>query len=63
MADSQYTDFNDELDALIDKWLDKELDDRLEYGMFIASLTFKAHNLMANCRESYQESGEEEPTP
>lgn len=38
--------FCDELDALIDKWRDKPLDDRPSYAEYIAALEFRKYKLL-----------------
>lgn len=45
--------FHDDLDAVIERWLEKPWDDRLTTGEFVGALMFKAHDMMANCREKY----------
>jgi hypothetical protein len=48
----------DELDELINKWLDKPEDDKLRMVDIAAILLFKQHNMLQDAREKFHRNPE-----
>lgn len=53
--------FSNELDELINKWLDKPEDDKLRMVDIAAILLFKQYNMLQDAREQSHKRQAEEP--